>query len=258
MARGRNIYDEAKLQGRLWTPLAIMPNVHAWYDASDQSTLTVTSGVVDAIADKSGNGNNLSKSGSPLASVYDGINCVYTNNGGNAFDSGSFIFPTECCLIIATRQISSPSTQSSVFGTETNVYFYSTSSSTWRGKIYGTGDTGSPITLSANDHIGMSMIARMRFSEADGVKSGKINSEPEVEDDTFISHPSPDGLHLLSQKYHTATNQLFFEFVMLNVNDLRLIELVEGYMNWKCFPAHRRPLTDGEHPFVSRPPMIGD
>lgn len=44
-----------------WSPL-LLNNLLAWYDASDLTTITDTSGEVTAWADKSGNGNNLASS----------------------------------------------------------------------------------------------------------------------------------------------------------------------------------------------------
>lgn len=41
MPRGVSRYDEARLQGRLWTP-PLSPGLLAWWDAADASTLTIT------------------------------------------------------------------------------------------------------------------------------------------------------------------------------------------------------------------------
>src|SRR4051812_47429097 len=45
MPRGINAYDEARLQGRLWTPQAIQPALGCWLDAGDPSTITYAAGV---------------------------------------------------------------------------------------------------------------------------------------------------------------------------------------------------------------------
>lgn len=44
MPRGVSIYDEAKLQGRLWTP-ACISSLAGWWDASDTNTMTFGTGV---------------------------------------------------------------------------------------------------------------------------------------------------------------------------------------------------------------------
>lgn len=55
MPRGVSLYDEARLQGRLWTPNVLQPAL--WLDAADQSTITIATGVSEW-RDKSGNGRH--------------------------------------------------------------------------------------------------------------------------------------------------------------------------------------------------------
>lgn len=57
MPRGTSRLDDARLQGRLWTPAIFAPTfLVAWHDFSDLSTISANSGVIDSIRDKSGNG----------------------------------------------------------------------------------------------------------------------------------------------------------------------------------------------------------
>ena len=58
MPRGINIYDEAKLQGRLWTPTLARPPL--WYDASDLSTISTATGISE-LRDKSGINRHLTQ-----------------------------------------------------------------------------------------------------------------------------------------------------------------------------------------------------
>jgi len=57
MPRGVSPIDEARLQGRLWSPDAL--RLAAWYDAADPATIAMASGAVTDWRDKSGNGRNL-------------------------------------------------------------------------------------------------------------------------------------------------------------------------------------------------------
>jgi hypothetical protein len=57
MPRGVSPLDEARLQGRLWSPNVF--RLAAWYDAADLATLVTESGAVTDWRDKSGNGRNL-------------------------------------------------------------------------------------------------------------------------------------------------------------------------------------------------------
>jgi hypothetical protein len=58
MPRGLNPYDEARLQGRLWTPTLARPSL--WYDASDLSTISTATGVSE-LRDKSGINRHLTQ-----------------------------------------------------------------------------------------------------------------------------------------------------------------------------------------------------
>jgi hypothetical protein len=57
MPRGINIYDEAQIQRRLWTPQILAPAL--WLDASDISTISVATGVSEW-RDKSGKARHFS------------------------------------------------------------------------------------------------------------------------------------------------------------------------------------------------------
>ena len=53
MPRGRNDYETAQIQGRLWTPAVLRPQM--WMDASDLSTISADTNGVNTWRDKSGN-----------------------------------------------------------------------------------------------------------------------------------------------------------------------------------------------------------
>jgi hypothetical protein len=58
MPRGVNVYDEAILQNRLWTPSVLRSAL--WLDANDLSTISVATGISEW-RDKSGNARNFSQ-----------------------------------------------------------------------------------------------------------------------------------------------------------------------------------------------------
>jgi hypothetical protein len=80
MPRGINIYDEAKLQGRLWTPALVRPAL--WLDAADLSTISVATGVSEW-RDKSGNGRHFTQGTG-------GTQPTFTANGFNSIPVLSF------------------------------------------------------------------------------------------------------------------------------------------------------------------------
>jgi hypothetical protein len=83
MPRGINIYDEARLQGRLWTPTLARPPF--WYDASDLSTISTATGISE-LRDKSGINRHLTQAvaaDQPLF-VQNGLNNLSTIRNGTA------------------------------------------------------------------------------------------------------------------------------------------------------------------------------
>lgn len=82
MPRGTDRYDEARRQGRLWSPRLLRGDLTlaAWHDAADFSTLTTSSGRVSQWSDKSGNNRHQkqSTSGSQPLLELDGFNALPT------------------------------------------------------------------------------------------------------------------------------------------------------------------------------------
>lgn len=55
MPRGRTAYEEAQIQGRLWTPHHLEPTRRGiWLDYTDPATLTIIGSAITAVADKWG------------------------------------------------------------------------------------------------------------------------------------------------------------------------------------------------------------
>src|SRR5688500_5791938 len=91
MPRGVDSTDEARLQGRLWTPAVLRP--HAWYDAQDVSTISTATGVSEW-RDKSGNGRHVTQATGTAQPAYNQgrINArpAVTFDGGDALLNTSF------------------------------------------------------------------------------------------------------------------------------------------------------------------------
>lgn len=63
MPRGTDRYDEARHQGRLWTPQALRAKMALWHDYSDLNTVAASGTQITSVTDKSGNG----RTGTPQA-----------------------------------------------------------------------------------------------------------------------------------------------------------------------------------------------
>lgn len=72
MPRGTNRFDEARHQGRLWTPSALRQTglLVAWFDAADLSTLVQGGTGLSQWSDKSGFGRHLSQATGALQPVW--------------------------------------------------------------------------------------------------------------------------------------------------------------------------------------------
>jgi hypothetical protein len=88
MPRGVSLVDEARLQGRLWTPATERPAV--WLDAADLRTITIATGVSEW-RDKSGNGRHVSQGTASQQPIYDTINGIVTFDGSNDFLSNAAV-----------------------------------------------------------------------------------------------------------------------------------------------------------------------
>lgn len=88
MPRGVSRYDEASLQGRLWSPQVLRPLL--WLDASDVSTIAIATGVSEW-RDKSGNGLHVSQATATNqpSLVANGINGIQAIDWGTASNSKS-------------------------------------------------------------------------------------------------------------------------------------------------------------------------
>ena len=67
MPRGIDILDAARMQGRLWTPDVLRPGI--WLDAADLSTITIETGVSEW-RDKTGNGRHFTQTDTTKQPVY--------------------------------------------------------------------------------------------------------------------------------------------------------------------------------------------
>jgi hypothetical protein len=79
MPRGINALDEARLQGRLWTPELLRSDMAFWWDTSRDDSITLSGSTLTQLRDLSGNGITLNTSGA--APGWDAVNKVATFNG---------------------------------------------------------------------------------------------------------------------------------------------------------------------------------
>ena len=123
MPRGTNIYDEAQLQGRLWTPALVRPAL--WLDAADLSTISTATGVSEW-RDKSGNGRHFTQGtgGTQPTFTANGLNSipVLSFNGAQyltspaAVSTWNFLHNTNVSSIFAVWQAATTSNPNALSG----------------------------------------------------------------------------------------------------------------------------------------------
>ena len=91
MPRGVSPLDEARLQGRLWSPALLRPAL--WLDAADLSTISIATGGVEQWRDKSGNAVHATQPTSTRRLTYDatgfnGLPCL------KAAEANVMVLPT--------------------------------------------------------------------------------------------------------------------------------------------------------------------
>ena len=269
MPRGINQYDEAQIQGRLWTPEVLRPK--SWHDASDISTITITGSGVSDWRDKSGNGITLSQSTDaerPSLSVAgrSGLSAMKFStpgyltgqsiNGSAPFSSGS-----EMSVVWAIKQPPSSSTNypwNWAFAPDANrcacsgpfqisgISYYDWNGFSGSNRISGVG----PAYESWS-------IQWARNSVLNGSKSTYLNGASSPFASALSGSSATLSFYRIGKGPETSPTYSGIEMGEILVFDhdisVYAARLVEGYLSRKW----GIPLA-ADHPFANRPPLIGD
>lgn len=269
MARGRNDYETAQIQGRLWTPNGL--GAKAWHDASDISTITITGSGVSDWRDKSGNGVTLSQSTdadrpsvvasgqSQNTAIYfadAGITKILSLSGSAPFSSGSemSVFwvnktpPLSSFNYAWQWTFANDSPRISMAGP------YQIS-----GLYYGdfNGFSGSDRISGAGPTYETWAIFRARNSVANSIKAVHANGAG-----AFASAASGSSGTLTTYKLGAGPavtagnlNATTMGEILVFDQDLpaHTCARIEGYLSHKW-----NVRLAADHPFVNRPPLIGD
>ena len=255
MPRGFSDYDTARIQGRLWTPEVLRPA--AWFDAADQSTTTISTGVSEW-RDKSGNSRNAvqaTSSSQPAYSSFGAQGRPSLQFDGND-DTLTLSSPGSTKQSIAVAIIPTAASGGSGYrgitategGPNNNVgtmMLASVNAGMWG--TYSSSDVASTVTLTANTPYILVMA---------GTATG-----------TFFTSGANSGTYSVSEGQSPShigglagppSNQGFTGHIMEVLwipQDLPvpLRTAVEGYLSWKW----SIPLA-ADHPYANRPPLIGE
>lgn len=265
MPRGINPIDEARLQRRLWNPLVLRPAL--WFDAADISTITLSGSNVTQWNDKSGNGRNMTV----------GVNSPTIANASlNGLNTVAFDNRTVTQTLIGTYNYSGTditlaavalSTRGS--GTTANPRIWSLNSTgnldyqNTQGMLMGYAASNFALLYRNNAIAAQSTVStNALWSFHVGTKSGgnaTISSNGESRATGTTSTAAFGFNEFRIGGATTGDGGLFgniAEALMLPYAvTISEQQQIEGYLAWKWGLRSNLPAN---HPFINRPPEIGD
>lgn len=260
MPRGVSRFDEARLQGRLWTPDLARPVF--WYDASDLSTIETVSGGVSAWRDKGPNGIHLSQTDSarrPTLTITEGMQSVVYDGSNDQMQGTSiaamFNQPQTYLYLVSSTNFVSRSY---------NTFFDSwTPSAGVSHFIKSNGRSAAYIGNANYDGTGVATYAVNEVflyacTHGPGIFSSWKNG---VVDRSGTNTPSQSNL--AGSPFYLGAGPLFSRWTPWTIREAICVassanydrQRLEGAMLWK---RGLQNLLSASHPFVNRPPLIGD
>ena len=272
MSRGVNQYDEAQLQGRLWTPDLVRPAL--WLDAADASTVSVATGVSEW-RDKSGNGRHFTQTTTANQPAYNqnginGLSSISFDGTAKALrrtpEAWAFQYPVTAFIVFRTAAFNGSYNSLFEFYTvagQTTAGWSDLIGPSLRSAIYATNTAGTQnfydgtglVTYATNRtyiftgiHQNNSLVG-LRNGNADGSNSGSYTLRTNLGTSPLYIGSSP-----LFSRY---TNWQIGEVIITNNAALSVPDRlkIEGYLAWKWGVAGD-VVTSSQ--FLSRPPLIGD
>jgi hypothetical protein len=289
MPRGVSPLDEARLQGRLWTPDQLRTAL--WLDAADLSTISVATGA-STWRDKSGNQRHFTQGagGTQPTLTPNGLNGlnVLSFNGSQWLTSvntaatwnvlhnanGSSIF-----AVWKAGNISDPNAIYGLMGTNaatsanigTYIAYDDRASVPANNRVLAQVSGGGSTSLSAasadglmpaNTPVILSHIADPGNGTGVNRSFVRVNKTlSQANAATTTTAPSASNASFALQIGALGNNTLpligyVAEIIILaSIASSRVRQQIDGYLAWKW--ALREALTAG-HPFANRPPLIGD
>ena len=260
--KGINIYDQSNLQRRLFSPLNLP--LALWLDASDRSTLTVLNNQsITMWQDKSNFARHATGFGDPLYSET-GLNgrpaINFLSTSFHGLQTASFDLPTIFSFVAVVRVITATS-----FGE-----IYTAHSTSNAPELRQVASTGKPSIIFRVSGAGAGVLTApstpvtttTSMVGANTILVGSVNGS------TYSIRQNGSLRHTTTATAITAGSRIRYigrrnngqyltgligEIIETTSDSLSQITLLEGYLSWK-WGISLAP----DHPFFSRPPLIGD
>lgn len=282
MPRGTSDWDNLVLQRRLWTPQQIDDGtLLGWYDAMDFSTISATSGSIDSWRDKSRFGRTISNTGAqrPTFSPTGARGWPGLSNTASQglFHSTPYMYAaadtggtglTVCCVSYGQTTASgtmigeaSTASNNPIFGP---LFVIAGLQAAFQQRndanTTSTGSTsllGTPQTFGFIWSLQTNTIPAGSGSVVTGRAFGVVGGSPRTRTytgATTLTSFSIPGYYRVGNAITTAEVGTVCEYVIAAGTTLRTAQLIEGYLAWK-WPT--LTALNEDHPFVNRPPEIG-
>jgi hypothetical protein len=270
MPRGVSPLDEARLQGRLWSPALILPQLAGWWDSADLSSLSFGTGV-SQWRDKSGNGRHFAQAtgaNQPVPSSLSGLSGLYFGGADQYMEAPAFLPPAgdfDVFLLVSGDGAAQPGVVTAILdhghsssGTQ-NFVFQTEQGTTPPHTLFYVAPRGA-IGFEYTSTIGAVVGAapkvlhwkRQTASYLEG--NGVVEATRTLTALTRASRPLGVG-SIANNPTGENYRGLVAEILYLSANlDQPTIDKVHGYL------AHKYGLTGrfpANHPYRNRPPLIG-
>ena len=287
MPRGVSPLDDARIQGRLWTPAHLRTAL--WLDAADLSTISVATGV-STWRDKSGNQRNFSQptGGTQPTLTPNGLNGnnVLSFNGSQWLTSDSTVATwnslhnangSSIFAVLKAGNTNDPNAIHGLMGTNggaaanigTYIAYDDRASVPTNNRVLAQVSGGGSTSVSAasadnlmpaNAPVILSHIADPSNSTAANrsfVRVNKTLSQINTQTATPSASNASFALQIGALGGNTVplTGYIAEIVVLASIASAKVRQQIEGYLAWKW--GLRYALTTGS-PFLNRPPLIGD
>jgi hypothetical protein len=275
MPRGVSPFDEARLQGRLWTPAQMLPSL--WLDGADLSTLSMSGSSVTQWRDKSGNARHAATTvRNPGITRVNDLNVInFTASGATRLDTPDFnIAPDRqfCTFaVVSGAGLLGGSTYRRIFvakgvnpdtlsggATYPQGYLGSGASAGTAMQIAGGSGISTPIVTGLGTGPQLltgafgtaGLAANVNSISANGGARSVLTGQTGALITTGIRVGSD-----VSTANRSAWDGWIAEFIMTLALSFPQVQAIEGYLAHKWGLVANLPAA---HPFKNRPPLIGD
>lgn len=259
MPRGISRYDEAAFQGRLWTPDSSEIPIASWFDASDLSTITYGTSGISEWRDKSGKNNHATQAtdaNRPTLSTYSLIQKTVISFSGTQSLSSALSASSASESIFAIVQSAGGSIQTILGASNDGGRQFRIETSNQLGFIRqnqaALAFSGVGNLLQTNKYTLIQLqydATTSQFYQNGNLLGGPTTVSPSLTASrTTLIGQGPLG----AERW---VGQIAEIISVQSVLSEKNRQTIEGYLSWKW---NLLDLLSSSHPFISRPPTIGD